>query len=56
MGWFICVFLDVRVIVLNCEVTYARHVMKQATQKGMTSSEWAWVVTDGVTSSVIYYS
>ena len=39
-------------ILLNCLSEFGVEVMRQAADKGMTRSGWAWVVTDGMTASV----
>ncbi|XP_077998513.1 glutamate receptor ionotropic, kainate 2-like [Glandiceps talaboti] len=40
----------VRVIILNCLASYARHVIRQAAGLGMTQTGWAWIITDGITA------
>ena len=54
--WFILSWFHtcagVRVILLNCLWNFGSEVLRQANEKGMMGSGWAWVVTDGITGSV----
>ncbi|XP_035694465.1 uncharacterized protein LOC118428488 [Branchiostoma floridae] len=43
-----------RIIILNCVVEYGKVILKQAHDHGMVGAGWQWLVTVGITGSILF--
>ncbi|CAH1273266.1 GRIK2 [Branchiostoma lanceolatum] len=43
-----------RIIILNCVVEYGKVILKQARDHGMVGAGWQWLVTVGISGSILF--